>query len=244
MGKYIDEKGNQYERLYVICDAGRTDRGQAQWLCQCSCGEFAIIGGAQLRSGWTKSCGCLKRELTTNRQIKNLINKRFGYLLVKGFVRIENHKAYWNVVCDCGNEKVVNSYLLTSGKTRSCGCLFNSMINGDTNPNWKGGKCSERELDMSSSKYKRWRQSVYERDNYTCQLCGSSISGELRAHHLWRWADYDFIRHETWNGITLCKKCHEIVTGKEIKFAKRFFDMNIIKDNKLSMEKKIGYKRI
>lgn len=36
---------------------------EAQWLCQCSCGSEPIgLIGARIRSGHTKSCGCLHRE--------------------------------------------------------------------------------------------------------------------------------------------------------------------------------------
>jgi len=32
------------------------------WLCKCICGNSKIISGASLRSGNTKSCGCLAKE--------------------------------------------------------------------------------------------------------------------------------------------------------------------------------------
>lgn len=35
----------------------------------------------------------------------------------------ENNRIYYLCKCDCGNIKNISSYLLTSGRVRSCGCL-------------------------------------------------------------------------------------------------------------------------
>jgi hypothetical protein len=60
--KTIDETGNRYGRLTVVCRAGSTKRHMARWLCQCDCGGVSIVRGADLRNGNTKSCGCLEQE--------------------------------------------------------------------------------------------------------------------------------------------------------------------------------------
>lgn len=57
------------------------------------------------------------------------------------------------------------------------------------------------------SRYKAWRLSVFERDNFTCQGC-DQVGGELQAHHLKTFKDYRALRYDTNNGITLCKRCH------------------------------------
>jgi len=69
----------------------------------------------------------------------NLINERFGKLIVRSLGEQRGPKGLtiWNCLCDCGNECSVRSDLLTSGKTKSCGCLrklpegvgsFNSLL--------------------------------------------------------------------------------------------------------------------
>lgn len=60
--KTIDETGNRYGRLTVICRAGSTKGGVARWLCKCDCGGETVTQGYDLRSGRTKSCGCLEHE--------------------------------------------------------------------------------------------------------------------------------------------------------------------------------------
>jgi len=48
---------------------------------------------------------------------------RFSRLLVLGPAPSEGKQPRWHVRCDCGTEKLVYSGALTSGNTRSCGCL-------------------------------------------------------------------------------------------------------------------------
>jgi len=63
----IDETGYQYGRLYVLDYAGSDATGAAMWLCRCDCGEMVTVRGANLRSGNTRSCGCLSVDMATER---------------------------------------------------------------------------------------------------------------------------------------------------------------------------------
>lgn len=53
----------------------------------------------------------------------NLIGEKFGRLTVVEFDRLQNHKAYWKCVCDCGLVVIASGNNLRSGNTSSCGCL-------------------------------------------------------------------------------------------------------------------------
>lgn len=49
---------------------------------------------------------------------------RFGRLTVVEFLGVNEHKKRkWRSICDCGGESVTTTQKLTSGHTRSCGCL-------------------------------------------------------------------------------------------------------------------------
>ena len=73
MGKFIDLTGQRFGRLTVVeraksyVDAnGRTK--DAQWICKCDCGNITHpIRNCQLRSGNTKSCGCLSSRLSISK---------------------------------------------------------------------------------------------------------------------------------------------------------------------------------
>jgi len=59
MTKLIDETGKRYGRLSVLKRAESNTRRYATWLCHCECGNETIVVGTDLRSGDTRSCGCL-----------------------------------------------------------------------------------------------------------------------------------------------------------------------------------------
>ena len=66
----------------------------------------------------------------------------------------------------------------------------------------------------NSKEYKRWRNLVFERDNYTCQMCGKR-GGKLNAHHIVRFRKSIEKRVDVSNGITLCEDCHRRLHRKE-----------------------------
>lgn len=67
--------GKQFGQLLVLERAGVDKFGKATWLCQCSCGKTKIVCGNSLRSGLTKSCGCLQikraKEANTKHEMSN-----------------------------------------------------------------------------------------------------------------------------------------------------------------------------
>jgi len=80
---------------------------------------------------------------------------------------------------------------------------------------WKGGidkaKHAERYALMKTVEYKLWRDAVFQRDNYTCQMCADRQI-YLEADHIKPWALYPELRFAIDNGRTLCKSCHKLKT--------------------------------
>lgn len=81
---------------------------------------------------------------------------------------------------------------------------------GPLNKNWKGGKSGENKLIRMSYQFREWREEVFNRDNHTCQLCNVR-GGILHPHHIKGFAEYEDLRFEVSNGITLCKGCHHLI---------------------------------
>ncbi len=79
---------------------------------------------------------------------------------------------------------------------------------GAKNPAWKGGVTPEYRKCRKSKEYKIWRDSVYKKDDYTCQGCGKR-GGNMNAHHVLCWSDFPHKRYDIANGITLCLSCHQ-----------------------------------
>jgi len=64
--------GNSFGRLTVISMSNeRGLRGQIKWNCLCSCGISHVVTGESLRSGKSKSCGCLLYETRYARNDKS-----------------------------------------------------------------------------------------------------------------------------------------------------------------------------
>ena len=77
---------------------------------------------------------------------------------------------------------------------------------------WKGGITPINQKIRTSLEYKLWRKSVFERDNYTCQICGikgNQTGGYLQADHIKPFAYFPELRFELSNGRTLCRECHK-----------------------------------
>ena len=86
-------------------------------------------------------------------------------------------------------------------------CLGAFKFTGEINPNWKGGVTPVNEVIRKTNGYLIWRDSVFQRDDYTCQECGTH-GGELNAHHIKPFAEYPELRFQVDNGKTLCVDCH------------------------------------
>lgn len=62
MKKAIDLTGQKFGRLTVVKRAENTKDNKAQWLCECECGNTKIVRSVSLKSGDTKSCGCIREN--------------------------------------------------------------------------------------------------------------------------------------------------------------------------------------
>ena len=69
---FIDLSGQRFERLLVIKQAERIKPKVTRWHCVCDCGKEVTVDTRHLRHNGTKSCGCLKSEVSGN------INKTHG----------------------------------------------------------------------------------------------------------------------------------------------------------------------
>lgn len=84
-----------------------------------------------------------------------------------------------------------------------------SWMIGDKNPNWKGGVTSENRKIRMSLKYKLWRITIFERDNYQCLIGGKKHGNKLQVDHIQPFSLYPELRFELNNGRTLCINCHK-----------------------------------
>jgi len=129
----------------------------------------------------------------------------------------------WNKgLKDCYSEETKKSISNSQkGKHSSPDTEFKKgQVSKEKHPRWNGGSSISIQI-RGCENYKEWRDSIFKRDDYKCQIC-KKYGVDLNAHHKKYFSKIikenniisleDAIKcKELWdtsNGITLCKNCH------------------------------------
>lgn len=93
----IDLTGKVYGRIRVLGFSHANSRCQSQWKCLCECGKSVVVDGDKLKTNKTRSCGCLRVEISAARQ------------LIHGRTRRGKHDpmfmVWWAIKNRCYNQK-------------------------------------------------------------------------------------------------------------------------------------------
>lgn len=150
MGKVIDLTGQKFGRLTVIEYRGIKNTF-AQWLCKCDCGNSVEVIGRSLRTGNTRSCGCLCRELSTERLLKRNSNS----VVVLGHTRL---KTIWRAMlqrCDNPSYKSYNIYggrgIKVCNEWREFANFMEWAITNGYNENAPRGECTIDRIDCDGN---------------------------------------------------------------------------------------------
>jgi len=201
-----DLTGQRFGKLLVLEITGERKNRQVVWRCLCDCGNISCVVSGNLVGGFTKSCGC--------NNVRDFTDVRFGRLVAicPTDKRVCNRSIVWECLCDCGNICYVDTCSLSSGNTKSCGCIKKELGKakiGQLHSRWNYELTDEdRVQGRRITGYKEWRNFIFERDEYTCQKC-DCVGGNLNAHHIECYSDNPELRTELSNGITFCKDCHK-----------------------------------
>lgn len=116
--------GKRFNNLTIIARAPNNIQpngsSKVMWLCKCDCGNIIKVADCHLKSGHTRSCGCINSGKTK----KDLLDMQFGKLKVIKCLGVKNHRTFWGCRCECGKYVEVSTTQLTTGKVKSCGCLY------------------------------------------------------------------------------------------------------------------------
>ena len=144
MTAMIDLRDQTFGRLTVVDDSREREGSHIIWLCACNCGTIDVkTTGKRLRSGKTKSCGCLRREATRARRTIDVTGVEFGYARFvrdtgqrRGGNHAENGSIVWECECFGGSRhgfpRCKSTFVATRGDVYdsgqvSCGCYRNHI---------------------------------------------------------------------------------------------------------------------
>ena len=171
----------------------------------------------------------------------NILNERYGRLVVIEFLGIIKEKAVWRCLCDCGNKHTTTANLLRTGGTKSCGCLKKyGMLLPDSqvvvNDLYRSYKihAKERNLDFKIS-VEQFRNLAEK----NCYFCGKeptrtrvSKSGQSFTYN-----GIDRINNTEGyvidNCVPCCYNCNQAKSDKELseflEWVKRVYEYNFSK---------------
>lgn len=110
----IDVIGQKFGKLTVL-----EDLGGGKILCKCDCGTIKKYDKYKVRTGHTKSCGCLKPKPNSG-QFKrtNRVGERYNHLVI--LEELGRNRAICR--CDCGVVREFSKSRVVNGDIKSCGC--------------------------------------------------------------------------------------------------------------------------
>ena len=121
----VEFKNTKFGRLKPIEFMLTDEKRRTFWRFQCDCGNTKIIDLADVKRGKIKSCG------TCYYGAKDLTNQKFNKLMcLTQLTKDKRERIIWRCECDCGEIIELPGCDVSSGRTKSCGCLRRSDIIG------------------------------------------------------------------------------------------------------------------
>lgn len=221
--KLKDWSGKSFDNFSIIKRADDkidpSGRRRINWLCVCNCGNEFITSADKLNSTKRFPIGCnncvnLHRSII---QRSNNIGKKYGRLTIID-IKWEPRNNIAVCQCECGNVCEIIKSDVTSGHTKSCGCLQIENASKSNVKDWTG-VISDYGIELLSQDHKNKNgQWIW---NCKCGLC-NSIFKELPA--------------KIFNGHTTSCGCRKKSSNEEL-IESYLIDQNIAFKTQYTFEK-------
>ena len=127
-GHRKDLTGQRFGMLTVLGIDHIDEKHVVFWKCKCDCGNDSVpVRTSQLTMNHTKSCGCLRHA---PHKTVDYTGMKFG--LLTAIERLPNFtgsgRTYYLCRCDCGKTKPIDGANLSSGHTKTCGCINKKSV--------------------------------------------------------------------------------------------------------------------
>ena len=214
VGQYFEDNN-----CLLLSKEYKTVWGKLEFIC--SCGKKSIKTFECFRKNpmctecsTKKNCGEYRK--LTFEYVYNYFKDNGCELIETEYINSQTKMRY---ICSCGDicHSTFGNFII-SKNCRKCGTKkmletrkelgYTWIKSGEEHASWNHNLTKEeRENKRDFLEYKDWRNSVYQRDNYTCQCCGD-MGNKLNVHHLdgYNWCEEK--RIDINNGVTLCEDCH------------------------------------
>lgn len=198
---FLKNNANDYKLLSTEFKSACKDK--LMWECE---------KGHNFEMSWNSIQGgrrcpkCFKKFLKTTNEFKKEVHERVKeeYSILGEYKRDNIHIEMKHNIC--GHKyKVTPSHFLQGKRCPKCAIRYGEK-NNKYNPNLTVEDRIKRRIQVGES-VNKWRNDVFQRDNFTCQCC-KTRGVFLQAHHLdgYNWCKEK--RFDIANGVTLCKSCH------------------------------------
>lgn len=128
ISRAIDVTGHRFGRLVVLEMLYNYIGKQTYCKCICDCGNYKIVNSYGIRTGNVSSCGCLRKEVTANKNKSDETGKKFNRLTIIEIIRDDGKRATAKCLCDCGKEIITSKSDVVTGHTQSCGCFQQDRV--------------------------------------------------------------------------------------------------------------------
>jgi 5-methylcytosine-specific restriction endonuclease McrA len=151
----------------------------------------------------TKICPICKKEFTSYK----CYNRIFCSQLCNNKSRPDRGGKIVNKCKICGNSFTPKVRGLRGRNTVYCSDKCKSIGQSKSNHwNWKGGISKNHRRE--TKEYIDWRNSIYRKDKFICQVCKKHCKDDIVAHHIKSWNNFPELRYDLQNGMVLCRSCH------------------------------------
>lgn len=89
MSKIIDIVGKKFGRLTVLGLSEKSTARRKYWICICECGNEKTVRSDGLKSGDSRSCGCLQKEVAAELKSVDI------YVRLKKYIKIDQDSGSW-----------------------------------------------------------------------------------------------------------------------------------------------------
>lgn len=189
--------GCRFGKLIVMKRAQNTKDGKTQWLCQCDCGNSKIIRKSDLITGKTKSCGCLRKEITknlgfnnkthgkTNTRIYRIWQAMKSRCYYKKNIQYQNYGERGIKICDEWLDKG-NGFINFYNWAINNGYKDNLTIDRrNVNGNYEPNNCRWTSMKTQENNRRNNHKINYDNKNYTVSQLSKKINIP-KATLLWR----------------------------------------------------------